>query len=90
VGWFKRDTPPPETADLLRTLSQRIDDSERVLRGLKTEWLDTLERLERIAGRLAKRAQRAIPGAPADGAPDEGPQMTLGLREVMKRRRQGP
>lgn len=64
---------------------------------LKGEWLDTLDRLERLAGRLAKRQERevglltpaATPPQPAgDGSDRPSPAMV----EVMKRRgqHQGP
>lgn len=67
------------------------------MRLLKTEWLDTLDRLERIAGRLAKRAERAAaPNGGAAGATEEGPAThaassggSRALADVMKRRAPG-
>jgi len=52
--------------DRLGTLTRRLDDAESKVRTLTTEWLDTLDRIERILGRLTKRAQRA--DAPPDVA----------------------
>ncbi len=55
--------------DPVRTLTGRVDDVESAVRRLKTEWLDTLERIERIAGRLSKRAQREVAALAAPYAP---------------------
>jgi len=48
----------------------RLDDLERRFRGLEQEWLDWLERGNRVLGRLAKRADREAAPAPA---PDDEP-----------------
>lgn len=40
---------------------------------LKTEWLDTLDKLGRLAGRLEKRAERAGNGVEAPGPPQPPP-----------------
>ncbi len=90
--WKRQDAK-----DGLQTLSRRLDDVESTVRSLKTEWLDTLDRLERIAGRLAKRAQRDGQAAGVLSAPlhdlDQGrgdggasPPVSPALVEVMKRR----
>lgn len=63
--WFKKKRIEEE--DRLATLARRLDDAESQVRMLKTEWLDTLDKLERLTGRLAKRAQRDAP-APVNGA----------------------
>jgi hypothetical protein len=59
---------------------------------LKSEWLDTLNRLDRLAGRLAKRAEREEqmrreePAAPGpNGSPPPAP-ASRALVEVLKRR----
>lgn len=61
--------------DRIATLSRRLDDAESKVRGLTTEWLDTLERIERVLGRMVKRSERAVRAgsdpAPANGA-EEG------------------
>lgn len=45
----------------LRADLDRIDSQVRTL---KVEWLDTLERIERVLGRIAKRAERAGAATP--------------------------
>lgn len=83
----KASTDPPATAD------RRLDDLESQFRMLKGEWLDTLDRLERLAGRLAKRAEREA-GAPVLTSPPqsepEGPRApyngSRAMADVMKRR----
>ncbi len=55
---FSGRKEPDGVGDRLSTALRRLDDLESGHRLLKTEWLDTLDRLERIAGRLAKRAER--------------------------------
>lgn len=46
------------TDDDLATLTRRIDDMESAFRRLEVEWMDTLDRLKRLAGRVSKRAER--------------------------------
>lgn len=55
---FSRPKEDDSVADRLSTVVGRLGELESQVRLLKTEWLDTLDRLERIAGRLAKRAER--------------------------------
>ena len=78
----KRSADP----DALATLSRRIDDVESTVRLLKSEWLDTLDRIERIAGRLAKRAVR---DAPRDEAPDGAHTPVQGSFDPIAIRRNG-
>lgn len=86
--WFSKRQ---DSSDRLATLSRRLDDAESTLRMLKTEWLDTLERLERMVGRFAKRREReaareATPEAePGEGANGQSPSLA-GLDEVAVRR----
>lgn len=76
--------------DRLSTALRRLDDAESQLRLLKTEWLDTLDRLERIAGRLAKRAERdgrSVLAAETPAAPDQAPPpVSRALADVLRRR----
>jgi hypothetical protein len=70
------------TDDGLRTLRAQVEDMESAMRRLKGEWLDTLDRIEHLVERQAKRAQRAaerderqvvmpaVNGRPAAGGPD--------------------
>ncbi len=53
-GW-KRSSD----ADRFATLSGRVDDTESAIRKMRAEWQDVLDRMERILGRLNKRARRA-------------------------------
>lgn len=77
------------------TLSRRLDDVESATRLLKSEWVDVLDRLERIAGRLAKRAERdghaagVLTGPEPPPAPTGAPAASPGSRalaDVLKRR----
>ena len=79
----------PEQTDRVGTLSRRLDDVESQLRMLKTEWTDTLERLDRMLGRIVKRSARALASeaAPAD-LPEPGSESSpaSSLDEVAVRR----
>lgn len=55
-----RNMQPPADEDALRKLRGQVEDIESAQRRLKGEWEDTLERLSRLAGRVAKREQRAL------------------------------
>lgn len=71
------------------TVERRLADAESTLRTLKTEWYDVLDRLERMAGRLAKRAERERPVLTAPEArdgPQEAPVVTGAMANVLKRR----
>ena len=78
--WSKSETQ--ETRDRLGTLSSRVDDLESTARKLRVEWHDVLDRLERVMGRLNKRAQRAAEAADVEEAAPPNPI----LDEVAKRR----
>lgn len=82
-----------EKGDTPATDGGRLAEVESQVRMLKGEWLDTLDRMERLAGRLAKRAEREQ-GAPAltqaPQAEPEGPRAPYGgsraMADVLKRR----
>lgn len=58
-----------QDADALEArLRADLDRIDSQVRTLKVEWLDTLERIERVLGRIAKRAERAS----SNGAPPVG------------------
>ncbi len=84
VSWFR--SKRSEVKDDLETLRRRLDEAESAIRLLKTEWLDTLDRIERIAGRLAKRAVR---DAPRDEAPDGAHTPVQGVFDPLAIRRRG-
>ena len=90
MWWKKRsDAEPRATADALATLARRLDDAESALRRLHVEWTDTLDRVTRMAGRVAKRAERAREVDDQDqDAPTNGA-MTPAQVEVAKRRARG-
>ena len=76
------------------TAARRLDDVESQVRMLKTEWLDTLDKLERLVGRVAKRAERdqAAGLLSGEGAASTGGNRPAGspaLVAVMKRRSGG-
>lgn len=80
----------PWKRDSLGTVTRRLDDMESDLKRLRLEWNDVLDRLERIAGRLAKRAQRETPvltgpEAGGDHAPPPPP-ASRAMLDVLKRR----
>lgn len=62
---FRRKTSI-DGEDTLRTVRARLEDAEETVRKLRAEWVDVLDRFERIAGRITKRAQR-------DAEPEEEP-----------------
>lgn len=74
------------------TVVRRLDEVEGAFARLKLEWADVLDRMERIAGRLAKREQRDAavltgpsPGATGDHAP-AAPVASGAMAAVLKRR----
>lgn len=74
-----------ESEDTQRTLERRIDEVESVLRRIKVEWEDVLDRLERMMGRLNKRAQRDATPEPANNTVTPSPSPM----DVVLRRRAG-
>ena len=62
--WRSSEKRASTEDDRLATLSRRLDDAESKIRMLTGEWQDTLDRMERILGRLNKRAARAEAPAP--------------------------
>ncbi len=83
----------PWQRDSLRKLSGRLDEVESKVRMLVSEWTDVLDRLERMAGRLAKREQRDSPAVLSGPAPEArgnhaplAPPASRAMADVMKRR----
>jgi hypothetical protein len=73
LTWLKRLLfGPVQDADRLGTLSRRLDDIESRVRTLTSEWLDTLDRIERVLGRLVKRGQRAQAATEGEDASSPG------------------
>ena|SRR5467141_923643 len=68
------------TRNRLRTLEEAFDALNRKVKGLETEWNETLDKMNRLHGRIAKRAQLDSRRAPSNGeepspdapAPDTG------------------
>jgi hypothetical protein len=86
--WRKRVQESPDTQG---TLGQRLADMEAEVRRIRLEWHDAFDRLDRIAGRLSKRAERAATAAAADAAATEGDPQEVAppngaLAQVMRRR----
>ncbi len=81
---------PRRDADTVATLSRRVEALETDRKTLRIEWDDVLDRLERLAGRLAKRTQResAVLTGPErqDGA---APAPPSSVEEQVRRRRMG-
>lgn len=74
--------------DASPTLTGRVDDLERAVRGLTTEWVDTLEKVQTLMGRLAKRDARARPEEPAEADPPPArPVGSSGTLDVVALRR---
>lgn len=86
---FRRDASSGRGGDTLPTLSERIDALERRFKMLDGEWSETLDRLNRLSGRLAKREERDGRGAThenAPGATNATPTLTGVALEVARRR----
>lgn len=90
---FRRAGSDSTHDDRLATLSRRLDDVESKCRTLGLEWQDVLDRLERLAGRVAKRGQRDGAALLAPGDAPEAPPATpappagsRALADVLKRR----
>lgn len=82
--WSRKETP--ETRDRLGTLSARLDDVESSVRKLRVEWQDVVDRLERIMGRMNKRAARQAQAEAEAEAEVEAPPSHPVDDEVTKRR----
>jgi hypothetical protein len=61
------------TRNRLRTLEEAFETLERKVKGLETEWNETLDKFNRLHGRIAKRAQLDSRRAPSNG--EEGPSL---------------
>lgn len=57
----------------LEALEQRPDDLATAMKGLRIEWEDMLDRLQRVMGRLNARVRRDLPGE----VPEETPQVPI-------------
>ncbi len=53
MWWFKKTLPDPER---LTKLEESFEKLRRQMAGLELEWTDTLDRVKRLMGRIAKRA----------------------------------
>ncbi len=81
---------PRRDAEDLGTLSRRVEDLETDRKKLRIEWDDVLDRLERIAGRLAKRTQRESALLTGPGPQDGAAAAALSpIEEQVRRRRMG-
>ena len=80
-------TARQEQDALYASLRADLDRIDSQVRTLKVEWLDTLERIERVLGRIAKRAERA--GIPATDPPTAEPAQPVDpiTARVLARRR---
>jgi hypothetical protein len=87
--WPFSKNEPSKPKDIPATWRERLGDVESDLKRIRVEWEDTLDRFERIMGRLNKRAQRetAQEEAPATPAP---PARAPVPDEVAIRRRMRP
>jgi hypothetical protein len=79
-------------------LEERFEKLTRDFNALKLEWADSLDRLQRMAGRINKRAalaqekEDALMGVPADASNDQStanltPRARLIQEQIMQRRR---
>ncbi len=78
------------TRNRLRTLEEGMEALQRKVKGLETEWNETLDKFNRLHGRIAKRAQLDSRRAPSNGegpSPDLGPDTGDGLLTTAERHR---
>ncbi|SRR5713101_7932835 len=54
MWWFKKPLADPER---LAKLEESFEKIRRQMAGLELEWTDTLDRVKRLMGRIAKRAE---------------------------------
>lgn len=89
MWWRRKPVQVSEkTQDQPSTVERRIDDLEAGFRRLKGEWLDHVDRLDRLAGRISKRLAReraAEEESPANGTVHEPETPT----DVVQLRRSG-
>lgn len=87
MGLFQDLWASKNDGDRLGTLSRRLDDVESEVRRIRVEWRDVLDRLDRLAGRIAKRQQRALEQLAEEPAstPEEQPESDF-EREIRLRR----
>ena len=77
------------TRNRLRTLEEAFETLERKVKGLETEWNETLDKFNRLHGRIAKRAQldsRRVSNGEGP-SPDLGPDTGDGLLTTAERHR---
>lgn len=72
MWWSKKSKKTPKTSP--ETLEERLDALEGSFRGLKAEWLDTYDKLYRLAGRLdaGRRWEGAKVEVATPATPDNG------------------
>ena len=69
-------------------LASDLEKLEAEIRGLKTEWIDTYSKLNRLAGRLAReRGWDAVKAPETDEGGEDGVQHPRTRAEVMRRAR---
>lgn len=71
----------------LEALEQAPKRSKTALKVLRTEWEDTLDRLNRYMGRLNARTTRAQKDEPEDGKGPVPPQEGLGTHAILEEHR---
>lgn len=76
----RRAPPPPEAESLPADALERLGTLERSFAQLQLEWSDTLDKIQRWAGRMAARErQRIHRDLEAAGSREDGPGDTNGL-----------
>jgi len=97
--WWNTRGAKTETSGAITALEERLERLERASKGLKLEWEDVFDRLNRMMGRLNARIRKnnALEGAESDGvdAPDASetprtPHGTHAVLSAMRARRGGP
>lgn len=68
--------------DAIRTVTHRLEDVERELRGLKAEWLEMYDKLTRRDDRIRKRQER-------ETAPDPAPMTPQDVKAALRARMAG-
>lgn len=73
----------------MTTVKARLEELESGHRRIKVEWEDVLDRMERMMGRLNKRAQRDAPAAAANGTAHGESESTPSPADMVRLRRSG-
>jgi len=74
--FWKRKGP---TSEEFRTLTHRVEDLERAMRGLQAEWLEMYEKLSRRDDRIRKRQER-------ENEPDPLPMTPQAVKAALRAR----